>query len=283
MNNRYIVTYAEIIQRIAKLKYDFPAEKFFGVPRGGTYVAAMTGRIVATPEEADIILDDLIDSGKTRDKWMKLYPDKPFIALFSKEDERHLKGKWLCFPWEGDQPNKDAEENIGRVLQFFGYDLNKDGLLETPKRYVKFLKEFFAVEPFEFKTFEGDGYDEMIISSNIPFFSLCEHHLAPFFGTASIAYIPGDSKRIVGISKLPRVLDHFSRRLQNQERITMQVAQKLMEELKPAGVAVVLKARHFCQEMRGIKKHDIYTTTSYMTGKFKEDLNCRQEFLNLIK
>ena len=98
--------------------------------------------------------------------------------------------------------------------------------------------------------------------SNIPFFSLCEHHLAPFFGTASIAYIPND--KIVGLSKLPRTLDHFARQPQNQERITQQVAQYLMEKLNPQGVAVVIKARHLCVEMRGIKKHDCYTTTSAM-------------------
>jgi GTP cyclohydrolase I len=128
-------------------------------------------------------------------------------------------------------------------------------------------------------TFENEGSkDEMIVVSNIPFFSLCEHHLAPFFGTASIAYIPND--KIVGLSKLPRTLDKFSRRPQNQERITHDVAQYLMDNLNPKGVGVILKARHLCVEMRGVKKHDCYTTTSAMRGCFNE-LNCRQEFLRL--
>jgi GTP cyclohydrolase I len=131
-------------------------------------------------------------------------------------------------------------------------------------------------------TFENEGNtNEMIIVSNIPFFSLCEHHLAPFFGTASIAYIP--NTKIVGLSKIPRTLDKFARRPQNQERITNDVANYLLEKLEAKGVAVVIKARHLCVEMRGVEKHDCQTTTSAMRGTFANDLNCRQEFLNLIK
>jgi len=110
---------------------------------------------------------------------------------------------------------------------------------------------------------------------------ICEHHLAPFMGFGHIAYIPND--KIVGLSKIPRTLDHFSRQPQNQERITQQVADYLMEKLNPKGVAVVLKARHLCVEMRGVKKHDCWTTTSAMKGAFMSDLNCRQEFLSLMR
>lgn len=167
------------------------------------------------------------------------------------------------------------------LLQSIGQDTNREGLLDTPKRYVKFLKEFCNPEPFELTTFENDGSNEMILVDNIPFFSLCEHHLAPFFGTASIAYIPNN--KIVGLSKIPRTLDMFSRSPQNQERITKQIADFLMVNLNPKGVAVVLKARHLCVEMRGVRKHDTWTTTSAMKGVFYDELNCRQEFLNLIK
>ena len=178
--------------------------------------------------------------------------------------------------------NKTEIKAVQTLLKMIGQDTEREGLKDTPKRYVKFLKEFCNPEPFNMTTFENEGStNEMIIVSNIPFFSLCEHHLAPFFGTASIAYIPND--KIVGLSKLPRTLDMFSRRPQNQERITQQVADYLMEQLQPKGVAVVIKARHLCVEMRGVKKHDTYTTTSSMKGVFYDELNTRQEFLSLIK
>lgn len=121
----------------------------------------------------------------------------------------------------------------------------------------------------------------MIVQTNIPFHSLCEHHIAPFFGTATIAYIP--NKRIVGLSKLSRTLETFARRLQNQERITMQVAEFLFNELEPIGVGVQLTAKHMCMEMRGVKKHDTHTTTTKLIGVFKTDASVRQEFLNAIK
>jgi len=178
--------------------------------------------------------------------------------------------------------NKAEIKAVQTLLKSVGEDPTREGLIDTPKRYVKFLKEFCNPEPFNMTTFENEGsQNEMIIVSNIPFFSLCEHHLAPFFGTASIAYIPNE--KIVGLSKLPRTLDMFSRKPQNQERITHDVAQYLMEKLNPKGVAVVIKARHLCVEMRGVKKHDCYTTTSAMKGVFYDELNTRQEFLNLIK
>lgn len=170
---------------------------------------------------------------------------------------------------------------VKTLLTSIGQNPDREGLLDTPKRYVKFLKEFCNPDEFNMTVFENEGSkDEMIIVSNIPFFSLCEHHLAPFFGTASIAYIPND--KIVGLSKIPRTLDHFARRPQNQERITSDVAKYLMEKLSPKGVGVVIKARHLCVEMRGVKKHDCYTTTSALEGCFKE-ASCRQEFMTLIK
>lgn len=170
---------------------------------------------------------------------------------------------------------------IEGVLKCVGEDTSREGLKDTPKRYVKFLEEFLNPAPFNLTTFESEGMDEMVVVKDIPFYSLCEHHLAPFFGTAAIAYIPNG--RIVGLSKLPRVLDQVSRKLQNQERITKDVAEILTSNLNPKGVAVVLNARHMCMEMRGIKSYGASTTTSSMTGVFKTDINCRQEFLNFIK
>jgi len=174
-----------------------------------------------------------------------------------------------------------ASELVARLIPYMDTDPTREGLQETPKRYEKFLKEFFEVEPYNLTVFESEGYDEMVIQTNIPFFSICEHHLVPFFGFGSIAYIP-DSK-IVGLSKLARTLDHFSRRLQNQERITSQTADFLNEALEAKGVGVVLSARHLCMEMRGVEKPGTQTTTSCLRGAFRTNPTTRSEFLQFIR
>ena len=174
-----------------------------------------------------------------------------------------------------------AEWHFQNILKELGEDTSREGLLETPKRYIKFMREFLEEKEFNFTTFDSEGTDEMIIQTNIPFYSLCEHHVAPFFGVGHIAYIP--NKKIVGLSKLARCLDLYANKLQNQERITTQVAERLMLELDAKGVAVVLKAQHLCMCMRGVKKHDTWTITSKLIGAFKEDDKARNEFLNMIK
>lgn len=170
------------------------------------------------------------------------------------------------------------EEAIAVLLQNID-NPSREGLRDTPKRYVKFLTEFLNPPEFTFTTFDSEGMDQMIVQSNIPFYSLCEHHIAPFFGVGHIAYIPNG--KIVGLSKLARTLEYYARRLQNQERITTQVATRLQQELDAHGVGVVLRAQHLCMAMRGVKKHETYTTTSCMLGEFRNDLNCRNEFLSL--
>ena len=174
-----------------------------------------------------------------------------------------------------------AEWHFQQILSQLGEDITREGLIETPKRYVKFMREFLEPKEFNFTTFDAEGTDEMILQTNIPFYSLCEHHTAPFFGVAHVAYIP--DKRIVGLSKLARVVDLYANRFQNQERITTQIAERIQNELNPVGVAVSLKAQHLCMCMRGVKKHDTWTITSKMLGAFKEDEKARNEFLNLIK
>lgn len=176
------------------------------------------------------------------------------------------------------QPNS-AEWHFKEILKQLGENPDREGLLETPKRYVKFMREFLEPKIFNFTTFDAEGTDEMIIQKDIPFYSLCEHHTAPFFGTAAVAYIPQD--KIVGLSKLARVVDLYANRFQNQERITTQIAERLWEELSPKGVAVSLKAQHLCMCMRGVKKHDTWTITSKLLGVFKEG-EPRQEFLKYI-
>lgn len=180
--------------------------------------------------------------------------------------------------------HKDAIEDCEHLIRMFlsglGEDIQREGLKETPKRYVKFYDEFLSPKKFEMTTFT-EKVDEMILVKDIPFYSLCEHHLAPFFGIAHIAYLPSKGK-ICGISKIPRTLDMFARRLQNQERITNQVANFMMDALSPLGVGVCLEARHLCMEMRGIQKPGAITSTCALLGVFKEG-PARAEFLQLIK
>ena len=174
-----------------------------------------------------------------------------------------------------------AEWHFQQILKHFGEDPEREGLQETPKRYIKFLTEFLKPKEFNFTTFDSEGLDEMIIQTNIPFYSLCEHHTAPFFGVANVAYIPKD--KIVGLSKLARTADLYANRLQNQERVTFQVANRLKEELNPLGVAVSLKAQHLCMSMRGVRKHDTWTITTKLLGVFQDNEGAKKEFLSFIK
>lgn len=180
---------------------------------------------------------------------------------------------------KSDKTNFEAA--IYNMLLEMGEDPEREGLKDTPKRVAKFYKEFLSPKDFSFTVFDAEGYDEMIVQKDIPFFSLCEHHLAPFFGSATVAYIP--SKKIVGLSKLARTVEHYAQRLQNQERITSQIAECIEKELTPLGVAVILSARHFCMEMRGVKTHDVSTTTSMVKGVFKDKPEARAELMSLIK
>lgn len=157
---------------------------------------------------------------------------------------------------------------------------DREGLDGTPERYLKFLKEVTTREEFNFTVFDAEGMDQMIIEKSISFYSLCEHHLVPFFGVGHIAYVPDG--RIAGLSKLARTLEYYSRGFQTQERITQQVASRLQQALNPKGVAVVLEAEHLCMTMRGVRKAGTKTITSAISGVFQSDV-VRTEFMNLIK
>ena len=182
--------------------------------------------------------------------------------------------------------DKDAEEAFKTILTWMGEDPGREGLLETPKRVVKAFKEYFKgykENPIQFldKTFgDVDGYDDMVIQKNISVQSHCEHHMAPIIGKAHVAYIP--NKRVVGLSKLARVVEVFSKRLQTQERLTMQIANTLMDSLDAKGVAVTIDSTHQCMTMRGIKKEQATTVTNYYLGQFKEDLSFQNRYLRLI-
>jgi GTP cyclohydrolase I len=182
--------------------------------------------------------------------------------------------------------DKEAEEALKTILTWIGEDPNREGLLETPKRVVKAFKEYFVgytqdAEQILDKTFgDVEGYDDMVVEKNISVASHCEHHMAPIVGTAHVAYIP--NKRVVGLSKLARVVEVFSKRLQTQERLTMQVAQALMTSLDAKGVAVTIDAAHQCMTMRGIKKENATTVTNYFLGEFKKDLSIQNRYLRFI-
>ena len=182
--------------------------------------------------------------------------------------------------------DKEAEEAFKTILRWIGEDPKREGLIETPKRVVKAFKEYFsgynkdAISILQ-KTFgDVEGYDDMVVEKNISFESHCEHHMAPIIGVVHIAYIP--KKRIVGLSKLARTVEVFSKRLQTQERLTMQIALTLKNALDAKGVAVTIDAAHQCMTMRGIKKEKATTVTNYFLGSFKEDLSYQNRYLRYI-
>ena len=182
--------------------------------------------------------------------------------------------------------DEQAEEAIKTIIEWIGENPNREGLKSTPKRVVKAFKEYFKGYKEDPKTFlqktfsEVDGYDDMVVEKNIRIESHCEHHMAPIIGVAHVAYIP--KKNVVGLSKLARVVEAFSKRLQTQERMNMQIAKTLMEAQDAKGVAVTIDAKHHCMTMRGVKKEGASTITNYYLGQFKEDLGYQNRYLRFI-
>ena len=196
------------------------------------------------------------------------------------------KNKIVNFKDTSKVSDKEAEDAIVKILTWMGEDASREGLVETPKRVIKAFKEYFKgyqEDPHKIldKTFgDVDGYDDMVVQKNISVQSHCEHHMAPIIGVAHIAYIP--NKKVVGLSKLARTVEVFSKRLQTQERLTMQIAKTLMSSLEAKGVAVTIDAAHQCMTMRGIKKEKATTVTNYYLGTFKEDLSYQNRYLRYI-
>ena len=182
--------------------------------------------------------------------------------------------------------NKKLAQNIKEVLEEIGENPNREGLLKTPERVAKsldFLTNGYELDPEKIlkKAMFKEQYSQMVLVKDIEMYSLCEHHMLPFFGKAHVAYIPNG--HIVGLSKIPRIVDVFSRRLQVQERLTDQIKDCLQETLNPKGVAVVIEAQHLCMQMRGVEKQHSSTTSSAFSGLFLQDEKTRAEFMNLIK
>lgn len=288
----------------ARRYQEIPVKAVFGIPNGGIYPAIAIAKelkvpVVPVPGPNTLIVDDVIDSGETMEKYVRLigvHPTMRLAALCVKTsapkwvDSGVITGDfpvfsaWVVFPWETARDESAPTSNVRRILQYIGEDPNRDGLKETPHRVVKALKEMtggYKEKPEDIlsKTFD-EPYDEVVISSGIPFTSLCEHHMLPFSGTADVGYIPG---KVVGLSKLARLVDCFARRLQIQEKMTRQIADSIQTALQARGVAVVIKAEHSCMACRGVKKSGTKMVTSAMLGAFRDKPEARQEFLALCQ
>jgi GTP cyclohydrolase I len=294
--NKTILTHAQVFNLAKNLQesilFLYPTRDriaVYPIPRGGVPVAYLLNDkkicLVNSPELADVFVDDIIDSGKTKATYNNEYPGVPFLALVNKEVCNNQD--WYVFPWETENEHSSAEDVVIRMLQYIGEDPSRGGLLETPGRVVKAWSHWFSgynQNPADvLKVFEDGAkhYDEMIVRKNIPCMSFCEHHMAPIIGQCTIAYIPNG--RIVGLSKLDRLVDVFARRLQVQERLTVQIADALVEHLQPLGVGVWLEARHMCIESRGVEHCDSNTITLALRGCMKTEDAARAEFLSLAK
>ena len=271
----------------------------YGVPRGGLAPALLvaerlgvkvveTDQLGKVPRGMLLVVDDLVDSGGT----LSQYLGGPTDALFRKPHApSHLapgaesRDGWLEFPWERDQRETPAEDAVRRVLQAIGENPEREGLLETPKRVVKSWRELFggyAIDPVSvLKEFEQQ-YNEIVLMKNIELYSTCEHHMLPFIGRAHVAYIPKEGK-VVGASKLARLVEVFARRLQIQERICDQVTEILMIHLEAQGAACIIEAKHLCICARGVGKQNSEMVTSSVQGVFRDNPMARAELMGLIR
>lgn len=290
LNNKQL---EELVAKLAVKIDKTKVRNIYGIPRGGYAIAILLGSMLEKPiivSKEDIlkdtlIVDDLIDSGKT----LSEYPNNQKAVLFVKHGKTnqvdyYVKevNDWVKFP---DEPQEEVQEHITRVMQYIGEDVSREGLLETPKRVQNAIDEIFSgynQDPDTLmKVFKDGSCQEMVILKNCEFYSTCEHHMFPFFGHISIGYIPNG--KVIGISKLARLVDCFAKRMQIQERMTSQIADTIVEKLNPLGVIVICEGVHFCMRSRGVKKQDASMITSAVRGIFKEDSKARQEFLSLIK
>jgi GTP cyclohydrolase I len=266
-----------------------------GVPKGGIPLAVALSRELGLrlsshkssyPFEV-LVVDDVVDSGTTRQKfhqhdfaclhWKKVAVAPPTFAVHANVD------KWIQYWWEGEE--KPAEDAVIRLLEIIGENPKRQGLLETPKRVLASYEKIFGgymVDPADLvKTFDKESYDQMVLLKNIEVYSMCEHHMLPFIGKAHVAYIP--RHKVIGISKLARIVEAYSRRLQIQERLTDQITECLIENLQPFGAACVIEAEHLCMRMRGVEKQNSVMVTSSLKGVFLEKPAAREEFMRLTQ
>lgn len=294
MAEQLILGWPEVLVLATKLAERWrgePLNGVYGVPRGGVPVALMVSQllgvpVVDAPGDGVLSVDDLIDSGATMAR-----VGGPFDALLRKPHSPAMPitptlDAWVVFPWEvGTQDASGPADAVVRLLEHIGEDPTRDGLLETPQRVLKALTEMtagYSIDPAEVlaKTFDVGPADELVVVREIPFHSMCEHHLLSFSGNATVGYLPKD--RVVGLSKLARLVDLYARRLQVQERMTHQIADAITEHLGTETAGVVIRARHSCMACRGIQK-SAEMVTSKLTGRLRDDPAARAEFLALAR
>lgn len=307
MNNKVKITYdcykvaiAEIARQIKEKRRCY--KSIYPIPRGGYFTAIELSRLLNTPIECDkakinhttLVVDDICDSGKT----IKEFDGYDTAVAFVKERSLNKvsfsggivqENDWLVFP---DEHETTVEENITRILEYIGEDPTREGLVGTPDRIIRMWGEIFrgydkGQKP-KITTFDNgkDGitYDNMVVDEG-DFYSMCEHHMMPFFGKYWFAYIPNPKGRILGISKIGRVVDYCAARMQIQERLVHNIvdmlAKALGDENPPLGMALVMQGEHLCKTMRGVKKKG-KMMSSYLVGAFKEDAQVRNEFMQLV-
>ena len=310
-------THQEFLKDMEVLAHKLPSDKYsaiYGVPRGGIPIAMELSHLTGIPYIVEpmtaahhdpskvLVVDDLIASGATRNR----FKDHPFATIHInpvgiKTNTVHKKpfsdcaptfwlraaSEWIDYWWEytGSRP-ETVEDNIIRILQYLGEDTSREGLVETPRRVVESYSELFSgykKDPSSlFKLFSEEKHDQIVICKNIEMYSTCEHHMQPFYGKAHIAYIPNEKGEVVGLSKLPRLLEIFSRRLQIQERIGTQVTKAMEEGLNnPKATACIITAKHLCVCARGVGKQDSEMVTSSVTGLFR-DPDVKSELFSLL-
>ena len=270
------------------------------VMRGGLYPATVVASSLGvplvehTPTPLTLVVDDLVDSGRTAKRFdgIGLGFDacyrKPHSPVFLAPEAIEVDA-WLTFPWEVDANGDDtsAEDGVVRLLEHIGEDPNREGLLDTPKRVAKAMREMTVGYDDDPAVILGTTFDvscdEMIVLDGIEFVSLCEHHLLPFTGTATVGYVPGESQRVVGLSKLARLVECYARRLQVQERMTSQIVEAIEQHLSPLGAGVVVRAHHHCMGCRGVRKQSAVMVTSALVGNMRNDPTMRAEFLSLTR
>lgn len=289
-----------LCNKISETEHKQNISSVYGVPRGGVPVAIKIADILGLPlvdgPEAvgpnTLVVDDIIDSGKTRYD----FKNNLFAALYSKRGNCSSMetsdtftgywvhtGTWVVFPWEENEET-GPEDAVTRLIEFIGEDPGKEGLKDTPQRVIKSYSELFSgynEDPADLlSTFEAESYDQLVVVKNIELYSTCEHHMMPFFGKAHVAYLPNE--RVIGVSKIARLVEVFARRLQIQERIGTQVVDALMKHLQPKGAGCMIEAQHFCMMARGVSKQNSVMVTSSLDGVLRDDPSAKEEFLRYV-
>jgi GTP cyclohydrolase I len=313
-----IITFEEVLAAVRDVVGSIMAQRpavdaVVGVSRGGIYPAVQVHSMLESLQQRSLmfrivdpftadwmdefrgdrvaVIDDIWDSGATLTFFEDVAKEKQLdlktYALFVKTEEEKAEGTWYWFPWEtcSDVGDKGRRQGVVALLRSIGEDPLREGLLNTPTRVARMWDELacgYQENPEKIldTTFTAQTYDEMVVLKDIRFYSMCEHHMLPFYGVVHFAYIP--DKKIVGVSKVARLVNCFARRLQIQERMTMQIGQTFERVVEPLGVGVVVEGTHLCMMIRGVNKENATMVTSYMGGAFRKQLSTRDEFLSFI-